>query len=229
MPKLTGGVSVGQEQSAGILPAKAPQIIYVSDFALDTEDLHGDQGVRGILPGLIRGSGPHIGQNIPRPLGEGDPAAKAREIVVEMTDGLVKSLKDKGMAAQRIDMDTHSLPREGWLISGMFTEVDEGNRIKRAVIGFGRGASQMDVQVAVSDLAGRVPRSPFVFFGTVTDPSKLPGAIVAMNPYMAAAKFVLGKNATKKDIRKTADQIVIEVLAFKNQIVANTPAEKGMQ
>jgi hypothetical protein len=33
-----------------------------------------------------------------------------------------------------------------------------------------------------------------------------------MNPYVAAAKFVLEKNATDKDIQKTAEQIVNEIL-----------------
>jgi alpha-N-acetylglucosamine transferase len=39
-----------------------------------------------------------------------------------------------------------------------------------------------------------------------------------MNPYVAAAKFVMEKNATERDIRNTATQIVVEVLKYENKI-----------
>jgi hypothetical protein len=52
----------------------------------------------------------------------------------------------------------------------------------------------------------------------VEDPSKLPGAVVTMNPYVAAAKFVMEKNASERDIQKTADQIVGEMLSYQEKI-----------
>lgn len=70
----------------------------------------------------------------------------------------------------------------------------------------------MDIHVAISDLASTNPLEPFVVFGTVKAPKKMPGAIVTMNPYVAAVKFILEKNATEKDIKKTAAQIVDEIL-----------------
>ena len=66
----------------------------------------------------------------------------------------------------------------------------------------------MDLQLSISDLASADPRAAFVVFGTVKDPSRIPGAAVVRNPYVASAKFVLQKNATERDIRKTAEQIV---------------------
>ena len=39
-------------------------------------------------------------------------------------------------------------------------------------------------------------------FGSNADSGHAPGAVVTMNPYAAAAKFVLGRNATQRDIQK---------------------------
>ncbi len=76
----------------------------------------------------------------------------------------------------------------------------------------------MEVQVMVSDLSGPNPRAPFVLFGTVKDPKKMPGAVITLNPYVAAAKFVLEKNATDKDIKSTAAQIASEIGRYAQQL-----------
>lgn len=209
--KVVGGVGVKGEETSGPLPQRAPQTVYVADFALDAESYSGEEGVRGALPG-------RLGQRLPHPLAKDDPSAKARQIVETMAESLVRDLGATGLPAQRLRDITGDLPREGWLVQGVFTEVDEGNRIKRAAIGFGKGASSMDLQVGLSDLASRDPRAPFAVFGTVKDPSKIPGAVVTMNPYVAAAKFVLAKHATDRDIKQTAEQIVAEILRYREQI-----------
>ena len=35
----------------------------------------------------------------------------------------------------------------------------------------------------------------------------MPGAIVKLNPYVAAAKFVMSRNATERDVKQTASAI----------------------
>jgi hypothetical protein len=100
-------------------------------------------------------------------------------------------------------------------VQGYFTEVDEGNRLKRAAIGFGK-ARRVRI-TRVSDLASSDPGAAFAVFGTAKDPNRIPGALVAMNPYVAAAKFVLQKNATERDIKKTAGQIAEQILQYEQQ------------
>lgn len=70
------------------------------------------------------------------------------------------------------------------------------------MIGFGAGASDMEVQVLVSDLAAANPAEAFLVLGTASDPSRLPGGVVTKNPYMVAAKFVMGKNGAKHDVAR---------------------------
>jgi hypothetical protein len=209
--KLLGGVKVKGEKTEGSLPQRLPGTIYIADFALEAENYVPDEGVRGALPG-------RLGKRLPRLLQKDNPAERARQIVETMAESLVQHMNSKGLQAQRLRNTAEDLPREGWLVQGVFTEVDEGNRLKRAAIGFAKGATSMDVQVGISDLAGSNPRAAFLLFGTEKDPNKIPGAVVTMNPYVAAAKFVLQKNATERDVQRTAAQIVEEILKYEQQI-----------
>jgi hypothetical protein len=212
-------VTLNNEKPQKALPHQAPKTVYVADFTLEIQNFQGDQGVRGALPGLLNSAATEpVGSRLPQPLKTSDPDAKAREIVQIMAESLMSDLKGQGLRAQRLP--TTELPRDGWLISGQFTEVDEGNRLRRAALGFGQGASQMEVHVGISDLSSANPTQPFVEFGTVKQHGEKPGAAVTMNPYAAAAKFVMEKNASEKDTRKTAATIVEELLKYRAQAQA---------
>jgi hypothetical protein len=216
---VLGAVEVRDEQLIGEWPAGLPKTIYVSDFALEAERFEADQGIGGIMP---RRPLERLGQRLPRPMAHSNPEEQARKIIDTMSRSLIKNLKDKGFTAQPLPKSQPDLPRAGWLVQGVFTEVDEGNRIKRATIGFGRGATRMEAQVAVSNLSGANPKAPFIVFGTVKSPKKMPGAVVTMNPYVAAAKFVMEKNASEKDIQNTAEQIVDEILKYAHKFKEQT-------
>jgi len=99
-------------------------------------------------------------------------------------------------------------------------KVDEGGRMKRAVIGLGAGATSMEVQVSVTDLAVN-PDAPCIIFGTVKDPKHMPGAVVTRNPYVAAAKFVLEKNASEKDATRTAKEIIQEIQKYREKLTGS--------
>lgn len=214
-------VALENEKVTSTLPKHAPKTVYVADFTLAIQDFQGDQGVRGALPERLNsGAAGLVGNRLPQPLKTADPAAKAGEIVRIMAEALVSDLKDKGVPAQRLA--GMELPREGWLISGQFREVDEGNRVRRAALGFEQGASQMQVQVGIGDLSSPHPNVPFVEFGTVKQPGEKIGAAMTMNPYAAAARFVMEKNASEKDTRKTAAEIVEELLKYRDQVLARS-------
>ena len=124
---------------------------------------------------------------------------------------LLEALSARGLL-RLPELDPAALPEEGWLLQGEFVEVEEGSRLQRAALGFGRGATHLEVQVRVSNLKSETPTAPFLAFGTFKSPKKVPGAVISMNPYVAAAKFVMEKHATEKDIQKSAEQIAEELL-----------------
>lgn len=213
---LRGGMQVAHEQMSGKAPTVGPRKVYVADFNLDAATIKTDPGIGGVPDQAAQSGGllSRISQRrLFQPAISGSPEDKAASIKNLMAQDLVNSLQNKGFPAERLRYPAGNLPRDGWLIQGNFTDIDEGNRLERAAIGFGLGATQMQIDVGVSDLASPQPTRPFITFGTVKDPSMMPGA--AYNPYALAAKFHLEKKATEQDIQKTADLIVDELLKYK--------------
>jgi hypothetical protein len=202
--KLTGGARVEGEATTAAAPTTPARRVYVQDFVLDAEATEPRTGLLG-QPRLFR-----------ELTGE-DPATHARRVVDEMATALVKDLNAAGIPAERLPAGG-GLPADGWLIRGAFTEVESGGIVRRAVIGFGSGKTEMEVQVGVSDLASPQPTQAFLVFGTVTDPSRLPGGAVTRNPYVVAAKFVVEKGAPQRDVEHTAKAIADELVKFREQV-----------
>ncbi|MDE3018053.1 MAG: DUF4410 domain-containing protein [Nitrospirota bacterium] len=113
--------------------------------------------------------------------------------------------------------------RKGAMLAWQRTEVNEGSRMQRAIIGFGKGETGMEVQVSVSDLAGN-PDAPFVIVGTVKEPGHMPGAVVALNPFVAATKFAIQMNVSERDVEQTAKEIVQEMLKYRDKFKSETGA-----
>ena len=172
-------------------------MVYVTDF-----DLEFPQGSQGQDATSLR-QGP-LARLRERLQGD-DPVARAHAAVglmaVSMTDDLIAD----GVPATRL-YPGDPKPTSGWLVRGVATELDEGNRIRRAIVGFGAGESELQVWVGVTDLA-RDPDAPFYTLEASDGSGKMPGAIVKFNPYVAAAKFVMSRNATERDVKRTASAI----------------------
>jgi len=138
-----------------------------------------------------------------------DPQAQAKKLVDTISKSLVDDLHKAGYKAQRLGPNDPT-PSSGALVAAVFTEVYEGNRMHRALIGFGSGGVRMDLYVTMSDLAS--PQKPLYNQAQEDTSAKKPGAAITLNPYVAAAKFVMEKNAPEKTIKKTASEISAEVV-----------------
>jgi hypothetical protein len=160
-----------------------PTVIYVKDFDLAPGSFQAESGILAISP-------ISAGAFIPRLLGvPEDSAVRERELVNLMSSSLVDDLTSAGLNA-RFLRSGELLLSEGWLVRGGFVQVDEGNRLKRALLGFGSGATSLRVIVWVSDLT---PGSsgPFCALDTSTHNSRKPGAALSFDPYVGAARFVI--------------------------------------
>lgn len=214
-------------QAAPATPAAVPGnpekaiTIYIKDFELDAADVTTDQSRIG--DGPLHGNGP-----VRRATGtdkSNDSAAEAQHVVKLMSDNLVEDFTKAGYTTKLLGPGDYR-PAVGILITGVFTELDEGNRVRRAVIGFGAGAATMQLYVTAADLAH--PEQALYQSDTSDSSGKKPGAVITMNPYVAAAKFVMDKNATDKTVKKTAKQITAEFDKRMRTGVATTtwPPEK---
>lgn len=197
-----GTATVTAERQVGVAPAAPPGIVYVTDFELDVVNV---QAQRDILPppppapfGLGRVLPPLPGAPV-------EPAVRARQLVDLMSKSLVAELSDRGVSVRRLGPHD-TLPAKGWLIRGVFTSVNEGSQLRRAVIGFGAGQTNVQVLVSVADLTRGTPE-PMYEVDTKADSGRLPGAVITLNPYVAAARFVLATGDVDRNVKQTAAQI----------------------
>lgn len=199
---LTGCKSANATSStaaAAVTAANLPRI-YVEDFELGAQIQHED----GTLSAR-RGALGRVGDRLSG--GSEDPAARAQQIVELMSTSLVKSLNKQGFTASRLAPGS-VLPRDGWLIRGIFTEVQEGNRLKRAMIGFGKGQTDIQVVTRIDNLSLGKPEPLYQLAADASSGSK-PGAAptLVLGPYGAAARFVMAGKDLDKNVKQTAEQI----------------------
>ncbi|KXU84181.1 hypothetical protein CI15_27200 [Paraburkholderia monticola] len=188
------------DSSAAPSTPVAQPVVYVSDFDLDAANVTPDSGpghrARGIVGNLVP-EGPLRQQQ--------DPQARAREIVALMAQSLTDDLRKAGVDARRVTPG-EPLPHSGWQVRGVFLSVDEGNRLRRAMVGMGSGQSQFQVAVSCDNLAA--PELPPLYQSVEEGSSRdMPGAVIKLNPYVIAAKVVLSGRDEKTAIRKSAGQI----------------------
>jgi hypothetical protein len=189
-------------------------VVYVADFDLDAAAIKPDESPPKRARHLI-------GNLLPRgPLvPEEDPQVHAQKIVSSMADRITSDLKKAGVDARRLPPGA-APPDRGWLVRGVFLSVDEGNRVRRAVVGFGAGQGSLQVAVAVNDLATQGPQPLYEDVDSGSG-GHMPGAIVKLNPYVALAKFVLAGHDEASTIKHTAQDIADTVV----QRVHGAPAE----
>src|SRR5690348_614603 len=171
-----GGTKV-TDTNALAASVSAPTIVYVSDFDLDAGAVQQSGPgslINRVRPGII-GSGP---LGIAR-----TPEQQARDLVDLMANSIVDDLHKDGIAAERLAPGL-PLPATGWLVRGVFLQVDAGNRLRRAAIGFGAGATNLQVASTIDQLGAGAPQ-PLYTVDTNAQSGKLPGAAVTLNPYIA--------------------------------------------
>jgi len=128
-----------------------------------------------------------------------------------MSDSLVKDLAKAGFTAVR-QSPGEPLPADGWLIRGVFTGVQEGNRLRRSMIGFGQGQTDIQVVTAICNFSEGPPK---LVYEIATDAAngKMPGAAatIVLGPYGAAARFVMSGKDLDKNVKQTASKITDEI------------------
>lgn len=203
-----GTARVSSRREVGAAPIGKPTVIYVSDFELNASNIKSK-------PGLLRPP------KLPGPVGDvlpplpGMPKAPevlARDLVNSMSTSLTKDLNKAGLNARHLGPG-ESVPPSGWLVRGVFTEVDQGNQLHRALIGFGVGKTDLQVIIDISDLSEGTPKN-FYELQTTADSGKMPGAgaMIVVSPAGAAARFVIAGGDLNRNVKQTASKIATEVV-----------------
>jgi hypothetical protein len=196
-------IRVEDERELHAMPPAAPKVVYVKDFDLQPGTFQAESGILPISP---ISAGGFISRILGVPVESGE---RERELLRLMTSALVDDLTNVGLNARVLHYG-ELLPSEGWLVRGAFVQIDEGNRLKRALIGFGSGATRLRVIVWVSDL-GHGPSGPFCALDTSTHSSRKPGAALSFDPYVGAARFVLDGLDLDTNVTQIAAQIANDI------------------
>ncbi len=103
-------------------------------------------------------------------------AEVARDAVNAFGDDLVEDLRKLGFEAARAHRGAPANPAD-LIVAGEFVNIDEGNRLRRIVIGFGSGESNVDTRLRVYQGS---PAHELAAFTTHSDSGKMPGTAVTM-------------------------------------------------
>ena len=197
----------GGDSSQAARPPDKTKTIYVTDFALDASNFKEDKGG-------ITGKG----YLVPAPpksflrREHQDPATEATNMVSLMSETLVADLQRKGFTARRL-LAGEPRPTDGLLVNGVFTELSEGNQMRRALVGFGSGKAKVKLYVMLVDPSSNP--QPVYETSAQTSSGKKPGTVVGLNPYVSSAAFIakfgMTKNAPEKMVKKTASKIADQI------------------
>lgn len=193
--------------------AQENQKVYVADFIFDAQAVSQEDDSRQGPFGLPRPPRPELIRRID----EDRAVGQAEDLVRLLSVSLVNKLKEKGISASRVSR-IDELGNNGILVQGEFLDLDEGDPLKRAAVGLGSGATNMQIKVMISRLPLNEGDSQDAFDLQSSTGGKTPGGLLGLaifgNPYAIAAKFVISKHDPEKDMQKLASEIAGEIQKY---------------
>ena len=184
-----------------------PQLIIVHDFGVSASAVALDTAIGSRLLEAVKGNP------------EAEEQMKiGQEVAKVVTENLVKEISKLGIPAVEAAKAT-PVAGPSLSIEGQFVTVDQGNRLRRAVVGFGAGASEVRTMVQVFETTNDGRRLVEDFYTTVKS-SRKPG----FGPMAGAGAAVGGATSVavsagvglatahsqtvEGDAKNTADEIV---------------------
>ncbi len=213
-------------------PLPKPQVVYVYKFAFSPDQVTPEQAIGAKIADLA------TGQSLTE-----EEMALGNAVAEALAEQLVEGLKEIGLPAELAPGPDDTGDGEGVvMIEGQFVKIDEGNRLRRFVVGLGVGKSVVNTQVQVFDVTsyGRVSVASF---STTSRSGWKPGAGetgaagVAAGATVGTAAAVsggvgaaaeLGQNA-RADARRTAKLITRHLagIAYQHGWITKEAAAKA--
>lgn len=158
-------------------PLPRPQRIFVPDLGLLASDVKLDEGVRERLMQQLSSE-----TMVQQRLDAGRAAAAT------LTQEMVTRLGSYGLPAERTTRPVPGLPVPNVVVEGHVLSVDQGNRTRRTLIGFGAGQSQVVVEIQVYFRDGVGSPRLIDQFESAAESPRTPGAAATMGAGAAAAR-----------------------------------------
>jgi Domain of unknown function (DUF4410) len=122
------------------------------------------------------------------------PEALARQVQAAFSKALVRELQQASVPAEAVAGADTPAPPHSLLVKGDFTAIDQGNKTKRILIGFGKGASDVQAHVTVS-LASEQEPVALLEFNVKSQSGKKPGAAATVGAGAATMGTVSAPSA----------------------------------
>lgn len=214
------GAQVTQQSSAAPISAGPPTAVVVYPFAVDASDVSLNSGIFQVAYRNMSGE---------------DQSAQQLQLAHQTAQNIcvqvATNLTQKGITATCLQRGVAPTGDNVLVLDGQFTDISEGNRLRRMVIGLGAGASKVDTVVQVIQ---KTPQgsSELLDFATSADSGYMPGAGItgpagaAAGGAVAAASIGVNiaaagvKNVTSATgylVNKTSDQIVQQMVNYYNR------------
>jgi hypothetical protein len=153
--------------SESAVPLAQPDRILVYDFAVSADDVSLDRAVGAQLLQHLKGTSQTEEQ-----------LKIGRAMAQTLSAELVAAIQKLGLPAERAG-NTPLLTDNTLAIEGQFVSIDEGNRLRRMVIGLGAGATEVKTQVQVYAVTP-TNRTLLQEFETTAQSSRKPGMAETM-------------------------------------------------
>jgi hypothetical protein len=184
--------ATGQETPA---PSKST-VVYVTDFELEVVPAKDEKPP-------VRGSTP--APPAPDQKKKETPAEQAKRLVDGLALNLVKALENAGYTVYRLRL-SDPRPESGVRIQGVFAQVDEQSRIRRAIIGSGLEPPGLQLFFSVSNLA-RPDQEFYAVSGPKSADNKF-GPVITVSPYAPVAKFDVDREANDQALKDLSGKMV---------------------
>ncbi len=214
------GAHVTQESSAAPISATPPSGVVVYPFAVSVSDVSLNSGIFQVAyRNMTDANTGAQEQNLAR--------QTAQNICVQVA----ANLTGKGINTPCLQRGVPPTGNNVLILDGQFTDISQGNRLRRMVIGLGAGASKVDTVVQVIQKTDQ-GSTEIIDFATNADSGYMPGAGItgpagaAAGGATAAASLGVNlaaggvKNITSSTgylVDKTTDQIVQQVVNYYNR------------
>jgi hypothetical protein len=214
------GAQVTQQSSAAPISATPPTAVVVYPFAANASDVSLNSGIFQVAY-----------RNMTDANQGADQLQLARQKAQNICVQVAADLTGKGINTTCLQRGVPPTGSNVLILDGQFTDISEGNRLRRMVIGLGAGASKVDTVVQVIQKTEQ-GSTEIIKFATSADSGYMPGAGItgpagaAAGGAAAAASLGVNlaaggvKNVTSSTgylVDKTTDQIVQQVVNYYNR------------
>ncbi len=214
------GAQVTQSSSAAPISASPPSAVVVYPFAASASDVSLNSSIFQVAY-----------RNMTDENQDAQQLDIARQTAQNICVHVAANLTGKGINTTCLQRGVPPTGNNVLILDGQFTDISEGNRLRRMVIGLGAGASKVDTVVQVIQKTDQ-GSTEIIDFATSADSGYMPGAGITGPAGAAAggatAAASLGVNLAAGGIKnftsstgylvdKTANQIVQQVVNYYNR------------